>query len=68
MTLEIYLVQNVFIELIRPYLSFPLNWFAITASIVAAAFVLHVACKYTLKGVGLCGEKLFGKIIQKRNE
>lgn len=41
MTLEIYLVQYVLIDMLRPYLSFPLNWMAITCSILGAACVLH---------------------------
>lgn len=68
MTLEIYVVQSVLIELIRPYLSFPLNWLAITSSIVAAAFVLHIVCQYILKGIDLCCKKLSGKFIQKGKE
>ena len=44
-TLEIYVVQFVIIEAIRPHLTFPLNWFAITASILAAATLLHYAVR-----------------------
>ena len=41
MTLEIYVVQYVLIELIRPVDIFPLNWVLLTASILGSAFILH---------------------------
>ena len=44
-TLEIYLVQFVIINVLRGKLSFPLNLLAITASIIAAAYLLHLVCK-----------------------
>lgn len=43
-TLEIYVVQYVLIDLIRPLLGFPLNWFALTGAILAAASLLHWVC------------------------
>ena len=50
-TLEIYVVQYVIIDVIRPHLSFPLNWIAITTAIIVSAFVLHLICKYLIKGI-----------------
>lgn len=45
-TLEIYVVQSVLISTVRDFgLPFPVNWFAVTFSILAAAFTLHVICK-----------------------
>ena len=44
-TLEIYLVQNVLINAIRPLGHFPINWFLLTALIIATAFILHEVCK-----------------------
>lgn len=58
MTLEIYVVQSVLIECIRPHLGFPLNWLVITTSIVIAAFALHIVCKYLTMGVEWCIEKI----------
>ncbi len=61
LTLEIYVVQYVLIDWIRPYFGFPLNWLAITAAIFAAAVVLHYVCKLILwssetglKKIGAC--------------
>ena len=65
MTLEIYVVQSVLIEWIRPHLGFPLNWFVITASIIIAAFALHLVCKYLMMGVEWCINKIR---IEKRKE
>lgn len=58
MTLEIYVVQYVLIDLIRPHLGFPLNWLAVTASILIAAYVLHLVCKYAVKGMVFVVEKI----------
>lgn len=51
-TLEVYVVQYVLIDVFRPVFRFPLNWFVITAAILAAAIVLHYVCK-GLDKVGL---------------
>ncbi len=57
-TLEIYLVQNVLIEIIRDLgLFFPLNWVVLTALIVISAFVLHLAVD--------CGTKTVEKVVSK---
>lgn len=48
-TLEIYVVQGPLIEWLRPLLGFPLNWVTITASILAAATVLHLVSTAILK-------------------
>lgn len=48
LTLEIYVVQYVLIDWIRPHFSFPLNWFALTISIFIAAVVLHYVCQFIL--------------------
>lgn len=43
------MVQSVLIEWIRPLLGFPVNWLALTASIVLAAAVLHYVCEWIRK-------------------
>lgn len=48
LTLEIYIVQNPLIALIRPYLPFPVNWIAVTAAIIAAAVSVHWICQRLL--------------------
>lgn len=45
LTLEIYVVQYVLIELIRPIGRFPINWFVLTATIVLSAWILHAVCE-----------------------
>ena len=60
-TLEIYVVQYVIIDLIRPLIGFPLNWIALTASILAAATALHFVCKYILKGFDFVVERIKAK-------
>ncbi len=62
-TLEIYVVQYVIIDLIRPVISFPLNWVAITASIIISAYILHILCELFYKGVDIFINK-----IKKSNE
>ncbi len=57
-TLEIYVVQNVLIDTLRPYLSFPINWLVITVSILLAAWMLHWCVSGIEKGVLWCIEKL----------
>ena len=44
-TLEIYLVQYVLIDTLRPIFEFPINWLVLTFSILCAATVLHYICK-----------------------
>ncbi len=48
-TLEIYIVQYVLIEVLRNTGPFPVNWLAVTASVITAAFVLHSICKLIYK-------------------
>ncbi len=50
-TLEIYVVQIVIIDWLRSYLFFPLNWIAITFSIIMAAWLLKYVCDVIEKGV-----------------
>lgn len=50
-TLEIYLVQYVLIDVLRPIHHFPLNWIVLTAAILAAAFILHKVCEVMYKSV-----------------
>ena len=40
-TLEIYLVQYVLIDLLRNVSIFPINWILITTSIIVSAYILH---------------------------
>lgn len=44
LTLEIYIVQYVAIDMLRPVFGFPINWFVITGAIVVSAFVVHYLC------------------------
>ena len=62
-TLEIYVVQIELILLIRPHLSFPINWLAITASILIAAFALHLLNNLILKAIN----KIFEGKTKKQN-
>jgi hypothetical protein len=48
-TLEIYVVQYVIIDLVRGKLPFPVNWLVITASILVAATILHYVCEGIFK-------------------
>lgn len=48
-TLEIYVVQYVLIDWIRPLFGFPLNWIVLTSAILATAVVLHYICDGILK-------------------
>lgn len=57
-TLEIYVVQYVLIDLIRPLAGFPINWIVLTVAIFSAAVVLHYVCKPLL---GLFDRMLFSK-------
>ena len=50
-TLEIYLVQYVLIDVLRPIGHFPINWIALTAAIFVAAFTLHKVCELIYAGV-----------------
>ncbi len=52
LTLEIYLVQYVLIDFVKSLaLPFPINWIALTAMIIAAAFILHIIIEYATKAV-----------------
>lgn len=52
-TLEIYLVQNVLIAMLRPIGHFPVNWVVLTTCILAAAFLLHKVCELIYKLVDI---------------
>lgn len=45
-TLEIYLVQYVLIDMIRPFGFFPVNWLLLTAAILLVGYSLHYICKF----------------------
>lgn len=62
-TLEIYLVQYVIIDFIRPLFSFPINWFVLTASIIIAAFALHLFCDFLYKLFKKIKIKIIGENI-----
>lgn len=50
-TLEIYVVQYVLVNLICSMrLAFPINWLILTTSIVTSAFILHTFCGLLYKG------------------
>jgi len=64
-TLEIYVVQYVLIDLIRDLdIVFPLNWLAVTVSIIAAAFALHFVCGLLYRGA----DGVIAKIKSKREK
>lgn len=50
-TLEIYVVQYVLIDLLRPIGNFPLNWLVLTVAILVNAFILHKVCEGVYHGV-----------------
>lgn len=56
-TLEIYVVQYVLIDLVRPHFFFPVNWIMLTAYIILSAFILHMVCKPIIKRAGYLFEK-----------
>ena len=62
-TLEIYVVQYVLIDLVRPLFGFPLNWFALTGSILLAATALHYAVAGLEKFWSLAAKKLKGSKV-----
>ncbi len=55
-TLEIYLVQYVLIDIVRPHLYFPANWIVLTALIILSAAALHLLCKPIIGKVNLLTE------------
>lgn len=63
-TLEIYLVQYVLIDLLRKIAPFPINWLAVTAAVIVSAFVLHIVSGKVVSG----GEWLIDKISGKKRE
>lgn len=59
LTLEIYVVQYVLIEIIRNLgLPFPLNWIVLTAAIVLFAFALKSVCDLINKTIDRLLEKI----------
>lgn len=56
-TLEIYLVQNAIISNIPQGIRFPLNWFAVTGMILAAAVLLHLAVQLLTRCITTIWEK-----------
>ena len=50
-TLEIYVVQYVLIEWIRPLFPFPVNWIVLTGAILLAACPVHWICEWVNKAV-----------------
>ena len=61
LTLEIYVVQYVLIDVIRSrHLPFPVNWIFITASVIISAFILHTVCDFMYKSV----DKLIKKEVK----
>lgn len=61
LTLEIYVVQYVLIWHIGPMGHFPLNWLALTAAILAAAYALHMVCRGFYKIAGKIGRSITGR-------
>lgn len=46
MTLEIYIVQGVLIDTLRPLFGFPVNWLVLTGSILLVAWLLHLVSSF----------------------
>lgn len=67
-TLEIYVVQYVLIDAIRPLMGFPLNWVVLTASILASATVLHYVCKGILWLFDILVNSIGNSIAKKSEE
>ena len=64
LTLEIYVVQYVLIEVIRNLgLPFPLNWIVVTAAIVLFSFVLKSVCDLIYKTI----DRLVDKITKREH-
>ena len=61
-TLEIYVVQYVLIELIRPIGCFPLNWILLTTTIVLVAWVLHLICEGFYSLCNILSKKVTNKL------
>lgn len=65
MTLEIYVVQYVLIDLINQCnFAFPLNWFVLVLSILTAGTILHFSCR----GIILLFNLLLSKLSHKESE
>ena len=67
-TLEIYLVQQVIINSLVPYFTFPINWIVITASILVSATALHYVCKLIYFAGDKVVEILKNKLIKKEEK
>jgi len=50
-TLEIYVVQYVLIDLIRPLFGFPVNWIVLTGAIGLSAIILHYVSDFIVKRI-----------------
>lgn len=57
-TLEIYVVQYVLIDMLRGVSVFPVNWLILTISILFSAYILHITCKLFYKICDRSYEKL----------
>ncbi len=66
-TLEIYVVQSVIINLLRQHMVFPLNWLAITTSIIVSAYLLHLISQVVLRTISLCVARV-STVIKKTME
>lgn len=60
-TLEIYVVQYVLIDLLRKIAPFPVNWLAITVSILATAYLLHIVSNKVISLIEVFITKLSSK-------
>ena len=61
-TLEIYVVQYALIPRLAEVFPFPLNWLAITASILVSATILHFLCK----AINIGADRLIEKMKQSK--
>ena len=59
-TLEIYVVQYVLIDIVKPIGHFPINWIVLTAIILGTAFILHKTCQLIYIGIDSIVKRLSG--------
>lgn len=62
MTLEIYIVQYVLIDVLKEISVFPVNWLVLTTAILGSAWILHKICQ----GFYYACEQLYKQIIRNK--
>ena len=57
-TLEIYVVQYVIIDVLRGKFSFPINWGILTGTILISAWALHIVCRWLYERIEIIMTKV----------